>query len=369
VQTGNNESPCTAGTTDCPSGGSIGYSAGVGYDLASGWGSVDAFNLANDWTQVTPTSVTGVGTAASSTTVTASDASVTSGTSVTITAAVAQAASDTNAVVVLTGTVQFLVDNVVSGGPVALSSGGATFTLATTGLTSGSHTVSAAYSGDTEFAGSKGTVTVDITSATAADFTLTPATSTVTTAAGTDAPGVVYTVTPVNGFTGPVSFTASTTSSSLNATYSFTVTPVEITTTASGTTTIDLSAYVAELKSGKGLSRRTTGQAMVHKPELPGAKRGTEWYAGSGAALACVVLLMVPRRRRLGALLGLMVSVAALGGMIGLQGCGGNSSSNTTTSTTQTNATPGTYTIIVTASGTSAGATLSHNATLTFVVQ
>ena len=36
VTTGNNSSPCTAGSTDCPSGGSIGYSATAGYDLATG---------------------------------------------------------------------------------------------------------------------------------------------------------------------------------------------------------------------------------------------------------------------------------------------------------------------------------------------
>ena len=263
VTVGNNESPCKAGSTDCPLGGDIGYTAGVGYDLTSGWGSVNAFNLANCWS-----------------------------------------------------------------------------------------------------VGSSGGTCAD--SATAPDFTLTPATTTVTAAAGANAPGLVYTVTPVNGFTGPVAFTASSTSSSLNATYSFTVTPVEITTAAAGTTTLDLLAYeLPDAKSGTGLARHAIGLALVRKPEQPGAKRGTEWYAGSGAALACMVLLMVPRRRRIGALLGIVVSVVALGGMFGLQGCG-NGTNNVTT---QLNAMPGTYTIIVTATGTSSGTTVSHNATVTFVVQ
>ena len=47
--TGDNRVPCEAGTPDCPSGGDIGYSAGPGYDLATGLGSIDAFNLASAW--------------------------------------------------------------------------------------------------------------------------------------------------------------------------------------------------------------------------------------------------------------------------------------------------------------------------------
>src|ERR1700730_4749907 len=48
VTTGNNIVPCTSGTKDCAS-GSLGYSAGTGYDQVTGLGSVDAFNLATDW--------------------------------------------------------------------------------------------------------------------------------------------------------------------------------------------------------------------------------------------------------------------------------------------------------------------------------
>ena len=49
ITTGNNAVPCQAGTPDCPNGGSIGYSAGIGYDQASGLGSIDAFNLVTAW--------------------------------------------------------------------------------------------------------------------------------------------------------------------------------------------------------------------------------------------------------------------------------------------------------------------------------
>ncbi|HXW13314.1 MAG TPA: hypothetical protein VEN79_02290, partial [Terriglobia bacterium] len=49
ITVGNNKVPCQSGSTDCPSGGEIGYNAGVGYDQASGLGSIDAFNLVTAW--------------------------------------------------------------------------------------------------------------------------------------------------------------------------------------------------------------------------------------------------------------------------------------------------------------------------------
>jgi len=49
ITAGDNKVPCTAGSTDCPNGGSIGYSAGVGYDEATGLGSIDAGSLVANW--------------------------------------------------------------------------------------------------------------------------------------------------------------------------------------------------------------------------------------------------------------------------------------------------------------------------------
>ena len=366
VTVGNNASPCTAGSTDCPSGGSIGYNATTGYDLATGWGSVDAFNLANSWTLVTPNTGGTAGTELSTTTVTASLASVTSGAAVTITATVANGGTATESASP-TGTVQFLVDNVASGGAVTLSSGTATFSLATSALTSGNHVISAAYSGDSVYVASKGSVTIDVVSATTADFALTPATATVTTAAGTDAQGLVFTVTPENGFTGSVAFSASTTSSTLSADGSATLTPVSVTisSTTSATTTLVLSAYVpnGQAISTKGRIRLTP---TATSSTMPPAGTSNRWYAGSGATLACVVLLILPRRRRLSGLLGVVIAAGALGGMLGMSGCGGG----TSTIATNTNTPTGTYTVVISATGTNAaGTVLTHNATVTFVVQ
>jgi len=49
ITTGNNMVPCTQGSKDCPASGMIGYSAGPGYDLTTGLGSVDVGALAAAW--------------------------------------------------------------------------------------------------------------------------------------------------------------------------------------------------------------------------------------------------------------------------------------------------------------------------------
>lgn len=85
--------------------------------------------------------------AASGTTVTASSNPSVAGQSATFSATVAAAAPGAGTP---TGTVQFVIDGVNSGSPVTLSSGKAT-SAAATALTTGSHTVSAIYSGDANF--------------------------------------------------------------------------------------------------------------------------------------------------------------------------------------------------------------------------
>jgi hypothetical protein len=52
ITIGSNKVPCKVGSTDCPNGAAIGYNAGVGYDEATGLGSIDATNLANEWASV-----------------------------------------------------------------------------------------------------------------------------------------------------------------------------------------------------------------------------------------------------------------------------------------------------------------------------
>ena len=352
---GNNNSACTTGTVNCPAGGSIGYTAAAGYDLATGWGSVNAFNLATYWSQVTPISPgTTIGQNISVTTLTTSSpvCGVSSGT-LALTIKVAAAAAGAS---IPTGTVQLLVDNVATGSPIALVNGSATFNFPTAGLTSGSRNITATYSGDTNFATSKGYIKTDVVSSTTPDFAFTPCTATTSVATGGTAPGIALTVAPVNGFTGTVTFSAA--SDNPNAAISYAFTPTTVTT--SGTTNLVLYAFVTQ-------SKTTTGQTKIqvanHEPVR------APWYlAGSGASLACVFLLVLPRRRRWGALLMVVLSVA----MLGAVGCGSSSSTSGGSGgggTTTTNATRGAYTILVTASATTATGVVSHSTNVTFNVQ
>jgi subtilase family serine protease len=347
VTTGNNSVPCTSGSTGCPTSLTLGYSAGTGYDVASGWGSVDAYNMVNDWKLVTPLSA-GVGQTLTNTTLTTTTANVVQGTAITLTARVAAVATSA---ATPTGTVQLLVDNVVNGSPVALASGSATLTLATTALTAGAHTVSVSYSGDTTFAGSKGNATVDITSAASPDFSITGTPTTVTIKAGGSG-AATYTLASLNGFAGSVTMSA-TASSSLNASGSFSVSPVTVTTTTAGTTVFSLNAY-------------TTNGTALPAGRLAQNRKPTWMVATGGMAFASMLLILVPgrKRRRLSRSASifcmLMLSVAA----IGMSGCSGSSGLASVTSST-TNTTPGTYVITIT--GTSGA--VSHSTNLTLVVQ
>ncbi len=357
ITTGNNASACVAGSQDCPLGGTIGYSAGVGYDLATGWGSIDATNLATYWSQVTPLiNTTGIGTKISTTTVTTTGAlcGAANGTIV-LNISVADANSSS---LMPSGTVQVLVDNVPNGAPIALVNGAASYSLKTAGLASGGHVISAVYSGDGTYSGSKNTVDSDVVSSTAADFAFTPCTATTSATSGSNAAGITLTVAPVNGFSGAVTFSAISNDSTLSSQYTFTPTTV----TASGTTTFVLSAYKTSVKGATGRIKADAGNTPFGHTSFGKAP----WYAaGSGATLACMLLLTVPRRRRWTGLLVLVLSVGAMGAL----GCGGNSAiTNTTgggTTPVTTNATPGTYNIRVTATS----GTLVHSVNVTFTVQ
>lgn len=359
VTTGTNASPCTAGSTDCPTGGAIGYAAGSGFDLATGWGSVDAFNLVNDWLLVTPAGITSaIGQILSSVTVSSSSLSVAAGNSVSLSATARSATSGVTTTP--TGTVQLLVDNVPQGSSVALSGGAATLTLSTMGLASGSHKVSVAYSGDSIYASSKGTVVEDIISASASDFSLTPASPSVTVSSGKTSGGITLTITPVNGFVGSVNFAVSTASTALanSATTSFTVNPVVISGSTAGTTVLTLSAFVTQGVKGTGFARPIT---------LARQTPARDWrLAGSGIAMAGLLFLLIPSGRRRWT--SLAVAVLSMGLLAGT-GCGKGGTPSTPPLVT-TNTPAGVYTVTITSTGkNAAGVALSHNSTLTVTVQ
>ena len=377
---GNNQSPCALGSPNCSTSSAIGYSAAGGYDLASGWGSVDGTNLANLWTSTTPTgTTTSTGLMVSITSVGLPSATVQCGLSGTVAISVS-VASATNLTSVPTGTVQLLVDGAATGLATSLSGGAATISLNSANLSSGGHTIQVVYSGDTVYAPSKGNLSptispsqvtyvpsvIDVVSTTQPDFSLTPCLPTVTAATGTTAAGTTLTVTSLNGFSGAVTFTASS-DSTLVAGEAFSVTPVTIASGASGTTVLTLSAFQTTSNSitGSGKTRKSgSGTSDLRRQRV--------YQSGAGTVVAALLLIVVPRRRRL---TGLLVALLAIGSL-GVVGCGsgntvinGGTGTGTGTGTNTTDTTPSTYIVNVTATGTnSAGQALVHTASLTFTV-
>ena len=384
ITSGSNSSPCISGAPDCQTTNSIGFSAAAGYDLASGWGSVDAYNLANAWQTAIPAGVASTtGTLATVTTVQlptgAQSCGINSGSitvTVTVAAAVAPNASATG--VIPSGSVQMLIDGAAVGSPVTLTSGLATITNPTSGLSSGAHNVAAIYLGSTTFAPSKSylaatvlpntlapTKIIDIVSSTVPDFSLSPCLPAVSVQTGGSSAPVTLTVTSFNGFSGPVTLTASA-DSSLSAGFHFSALPVTVTSSAAGTATLSFSAFTtspnATPTSGSHRSPSATTSALKH-PGLLGTGVGS-------AALASVLFLVLPRRRRTISLVALLLSVSVLG----LGGCGSgatpiNGGTGTGSGTTTTATPAGTYLVNVTASGTnSTGQALVHTVILTLNV-
>ncbi len=275
VTSGNNNSPCVQGSPNCPNGGSIGYAASTGYDLSTGWGSIDAFNLVNKWGLV-PATGTGNSTGSNLTSTVLTTSAPTcgiSGGSLALSIAVAASAANAPAP---TGTVQILVDNAAVGAPVALANGTGTYTLNTAALSSGGHTVSAVYLGDSNFSGSKGSLSTDVVSSTLPDFSITPCTATASAASGGTAQGITFTATPFNGFTGPITFTALA-NVTLGGSYTFSVSPVVISGTSSGTTVLTLNAFQNNSTS------TTNGLIKLGSNTHPSGLSGKRFLYGAGS--------------------------------------------------------------------------------------
>ena len=385
VTSGSNNSPCVSGAPDCQTANSIGFSATPGYDLTTGWGSIDANNLANAWQSAIPAggaSTTGsAGTVTTVTLPTGAQSCGISGGSITITVAVA-AATPPNAAatgIIPAGSVQMLIDGTPVGSPVVLTNGSATMTAPTTGLSSGAHDVAAVYLGSATFAPSKSylaatvlpntlapTKIIDIVSSTTPDFALSPCLPAVTVQGGATSAPVTLTVSPFNGFSGKVTFSAST-DSNLLAGFNFSAPSVTITSSAAGTATLSFSAFTTTAAGSaigsSGLKRLpASGSAGLRHPGLFGTGAGT-------AVLASFLFLVLPKRRRVFSLLAAILSVSALG----LSGCGSGATpingGPITGPSTNTPTAAGTYLVNVTASGTnSAGQALVHTVILTLKV-
>ena len=139
VTTGNNAVPGEAGFGTA----TASYPAGVGYDSATGLGSVNVSNLINNWSTTTFKATT--------TTLTISPASIAQGASATLTMRVVP----TTGTGTPTGSVSVTTSTGVSIGSFPLSAGSAS--TSTTAFPVGTYTVTASYSGDSTFASSNST--------------------------------------------------------------------------------------------------------------------------------------------------------------------------------------------------------------------
>ncbi len=172
ITTGNNKQPCTTGSTGCPSGSNstIGYSAGTGYDQATGLGSVDANNLATAFGALLQ--ATGTKTALT----------VAPGNSVEINQALTFTATVTpnTPTTAPTGTVNFIVDGGTPTSETLSSTSPYTATFPYAFPQSGTHSVTAVFvSGNTTYTNStSASQTINVvaqgTAATTTTVTITP---------------------------------------------------------------------------------------------------------------------------------------------------------------------------------------------------
>jgi uncharacterized protein (TIGR03437 family) len=164
ITVGKNIVPCVLGTPDCGASLEFGYSAGLGYNLATGLGSVDVYNLVTQWN--------GTSAIGTTTTVMANPTSILTSGSTTLMATVSASTGSAAP----TGSVSFTLGSTLLGTQNLSGSGAATASLKVNGsqLALGNNSIAASYGygGATGFGASWGSVTVSVS---------VPSTSTTTT--------------------------------------------------------------------------------------------------------------------------------------------------------------------------------------------
>ena len=266
--------------------------------------------------------------AASTTTATASTGSVAPNGSITLTAKVADAATGSAAP---TGTVQFQLNGLNVGDPVALAGGLATLTTSINGNTGSNNNLTAFYQGDTTYTESLSTA-IPIT---ISHFALL---SPGTTAALGSAAIAPVTVNVANNYTAPLSF-----SCTLPA-------------------TMAQSACFVNPKAltGTGQVSLSINTTPAH-PQVSARNSGGRWFfAGGGASLACLLLAGFPRKKWGGpAMFGLSFLALAFTAL----GCGGAAAAlNGGTAR-------GTYAVLVTATATNGSTTDQASVSVPVTIQ
>ena len=305
--------------------------------ITASWSGDDSFTIATS-----PAVVVRV---APALTLTAASGTIYAGVSDTIT--ITLAATGNSAVP--TGTI-ILTSGSYTSPATALSAGSASITIPANTLPPGDDTLTATYSGDTNYPAGSATITLTASAAPPPNFTISAPSVSLT--PGASASNTVQiTLTPVTGFTGTVDLAASITSSPMNATDPPTLSfgsnsSVAITGNAAATATLTIA---------------TTAQ-VISRNTQPNTRNNLKWIASGSATLACILLWGIPARHRKGLMAAarnfVLLALLAAAASTALSSCGGHSTKITNPGTT-----PGAYTITVT--GKSGALTSTGTVTLT----
>ncbi len=354
VTSGNNE--CIAGATLCSGAAVSDYSAGTGYDEATGLGSINFDNLLSAWPSSSTTSLTSSVTALS-----AATAMPTSGANDVISITVSSGSSSVTTTP--TGTLSIAVDGTTVNSSLALSNGAATYTFSST--SAGSHTVNATYSGDSVYATSTGTVTLTVGSSAASSFTLAATNATIS--AGNTGTSTI-TITSKNGYTGTLAWTVNSSPTIANACFVIPNTTVSGTNAVTTTMTVytsSTSCANVSIATGSGKHKSTNRvpvaslNAPPKSPTTPSPIAPAVGFGFSGLIFMGLAAFTYRKHNAFGAIL----LFCAIG--FAVAGCS-SSSTSSSTSTTTTNASKGTYTVTITGTDTSTSSiTASTTMTLT----
>jgi subtilase family serine protease len=285
----NNSTPSPSGLT----GGLSGYSVGVGYDEATGLGSINVANLLANWSTLATTTAT----------VTSSLNPLASGASLTLAAAVT-----TNGATAPTGTVTFF-DGATQLGTGSLNgSGHATLTISNL-ISLGQHSITAFYGGDA----ANGTTTSPALAVTvnAATFTLAASAPGSQTISSGQSATYTLTVTPTGSYTSQVSFAcAFSPSSSAVCTFS----PSTITPNSSTMTTM------VTISGAQSSALNLTGQDRDgHRLIALNPLWFVMWFGAS-------LVLMIGNKFRLQRRVRFSLACASLLLTVTMAGCGGSGS-------------------------------------------
>jgi subtilase family serine protease len=317
-----------------------GYSAGAGYDQATGLGSLNVANVVNAWPAATATATATV-------TVSPAQTTVLSTTSLSVPVTVAPTVSNAT---VPTGTVTLLGGGYTSAAE-PLSGGTYTFTIPANSLAVGSDTLTVSYSGDSTYLAATGTAPITVTGTSGSTGTFTMSASTPASVTPGNSATSTVTVTASGDYSGTVTLACALTSSPSGAS--------DPPTCSSGSTTVTLSSGTTSGIASVSVSTTGATNGALTKPTI---RKGNGW-ASCGAVLAFLIFLGIPKRRRIWrTLLGAVAVLAVLGGMTA---CGDFWQAPTTTTTNTSGTTTGTYTFTVTGTG---DPTVSPAVTTTFTV-